>query len=66
MAMLIKTKRSGIVWVEWPPVEDADVWCRGAAPDGGDATVYRLVDGAWVPSAWDDVERALSDRDGLH
>jgi hypothetical protein len=66
MAMLIKTKSSGIVWVDWPPVEDADVWCRGSAPDGGDATVYRLVDGAWVPGDWENVNRATTDRGELH
>jgi hypothetical protein len=66
MAMLIKTKSSGIVWVDWPPVDDADVWCRGSAPEGGDATVYRLVDGAWVPGDWEDTGRATRDRGDLH
>ncbi len=65
--MLIKTKRLGIVWVDWPPVEDAEVWCRGSAPDGdSEAIVYRLVDGQWVPGDWEDVGCASSDRGELH
>jgi hypothetical protein len=65
--MLIKTKRLGIVWVDWPPVEDAEVWCRGSAPDGdSEATVYRLVDGAWVEGRWLDTALERRDPDGLH
>lgn len=65
--MLIKTRSSGIVWVEWPPVEDAEVWCRGPAPDGcGTSRVYRLVDGAWVEGTWEDVDRVEPERDPLH
>jgi hypothetical protein len=65
--MLIKTKRLGIVWVDWPPVEDAEVWCRGSASDGdSEATVYRLVDGQWVPGDWDDVGRGMRARGELH
>ena len=64
--MLIKTRSSGIVWVDWPPIEDAEVWCRGADPQGRFVTVYRLVDGAWVPGEWDDDERESRDRDLLH
>ena len=65
--MLIKTKRLGIVWVDWPPVEDAEVWCRGSASDGdSEATVYRLVDGQWVPGDWEDVRHEPGARDGLH
>jgi hypothetical protein len=65
--MLIKTKRLGIVWVDWPPVEDGEVWCRRSAPDGdSEATVYRLVDGAWVEGRWEDVGCASSDRGELH
>ena len=54
--MLIKTRSSGMVWVDWPPVEDGEVWCRGFDPEGRESTrVYRLVDGAWVEGVWEDV-----------
>lgn len=55
--MLIKTRSSGIVWVDWPPVDDGEVWCRGFDPDErATMRVYRLVDGAWVEGSWEDVE----------
>ena len=72
--MLIKTRNSGMVWVDWPPVEDGEVWCLGASADGRYLTAYRAVDGGWEAVAWeeihserrgrDDVER--DDRDLLH
>ena len=63
--MLIKTRSSGIVWVDWPPIEDAEVWCRGFEPDEQRTTVYRLENGRWVETTWDD-EGPRDVRDLLH
>ncbi len=53
--MLVKTRSSGLVWVEWPPFEDGEVWCRGFDPDGRALTrVYRLEEGAWREAEWVD------------
>ena len=72
--MLIKTRSSGMVWVDWPPVEEGELWCLGASADGRFLTAYRTVDGRWEAVDWEeldserrgreDVER--DDRDLLH
>jgi hypothetical protein len=68
-AMLIKTRRSGMVWVEWPPVEDGECWCLGASSDGRYLTAYRAVDGRWEAVAWEELgseQRERDDPDLLH
>ena len=64
--MLIKTRRSGMVWVEWPPVEDAECWCLGASSDGRYLTAYRAVDGRWEAVAWEALGGEPRERDELH
>ena len=65
--MIIKTGRAGMVWVDWPPVEDGEVWCRGpSAEEGRPTTVYRLVDGQWLAGDWDVEGRESLVRDALH
>jgi hypothetical protein len=44
-----------MVWVEWPPVEDGELWCLGASPDGRYLTAYRAVDGGWQAVPWEDL-----------
>jgi hypothetical protein len=64
--MLIKTRSSGIVWVDWPPVEDGELWCLGASADGRYLTAYRAVDGRWEAVEWGDLGRERRGRDELH
>ena len=69
--MIIKSGRAGAVWVDWPPVEDGEVWCRGPAMDDGrPATVYRLVNGQWVAGdgwgEWDGFDSERRGHDALH
>ena len=65
--MRIKTRSSGIVWVDWPPIDDAEVWCRGFDPDGCEPShVYRLVDGAWVEGSWEDTDPPPQEPGALH
>jgi hypothetical protein len=65
--MIIKTGRAGMVWVDWPPVEDGEVWCRGPAVEAGRAaSVYRLVEGQWVVGEWEEHDSERRDRDVLH
>ena len=65
--MLVKTRKSGMVWVEWPPVaEEGEFWLLGGSADGRYLTAYRVVDGRWEVVAWEELAKRRSARDELH
>jgi hypothetical protein len=66
--MLVKTRKSGMVWVDWPPVEcDGEVWLLGGSPDGRYLTAYRVVEGKWEVVPWEELARRQhAVRDALH
>jgi hypothetical protein len=64
--MLVKTQKSGMVWVDWPPEDHGEFWLLGASPDGRRLTAYRLVDGRWEAVEWERLTRKASKRDARH
>jgi hypothetical protein len=67
--MLVKTQKSGMVWVDWPPEDHGEFWLLGASPDGRYLTAYRVVDGRLEAVEWEELARKTSEaseRDAMH